>query len=242
LNAFFSFMTVKKIKGPVRNILAGSLFLCFVFAGNFGVDEVFAQQNLNLTTELTLESESSAEVTKKENVDVTGVTSAADEVIITTNMGNITVKLFTEQAPVTVANFLKYVADGFYDGLLFHRVIYNFMIQGGGFDQDLNIKNPTYPPIINESSNGLLNYRGTIAMARTVDPNSATSQFYINLRDNKNLNFEPENPTKAGYTVFGEVTAGMDVVDKISRMDIVYKKGMRDVPKQNVVIESIRAK
>jgi len=169
-------------------------------------------------------------------------------VLLTTNLGEIELELYADKAPITVKNFLQYVNDGFYDGLIFHRVVYNFVIQGGGFDTNIVQKTPTYPPIKSESDNGLNNDKGTLAMARTIDPNSATSQFYINLRDNKDLNHDPNPPkevsifgakkvpSKIGYTVFGKVTKGMEVVNKIAKSDITRKKGMHDVPKTEVVI------
>ncbi|NPA53399.1 MAG: peptidyl-prolyl cis-trans isomerase [Aquificae bacterium] len=159
-------------------------------------------------------------------------------VLIKTNMGDIYVELYPDKAPKTVENFLKYVKDGFYNGLIFHRVIPNFVIQGGGFYPDMKPKKPTYPPVENESNNGLSNLRGTIAMARTMNPHSATSQFYINLRDNTFLDYG-KTPQKWGYTVFGKVIKGMDVVDKISQVKTHTVGYFRDVPVEPVIIEKV---
>jgi peptidyl-prolyl cis-trans isomerase A (cyclophilin A) len=171
-------------------------------------------------------------------------------VIMKTSKGTIKIELFADKAPVTVKNFLGYVDEKFYDGTIFHRVISTFMIQGGGFTKTVPIKEkPVKAPIINESTNGLKNDRGTIAMARTMDPNSATSQFFINVVNNSMLNRIQAN---AGYAVFGQVIEGMDIVDKIravqtgsSQAIMLYqgkemKQNFQDVPKEPVVIESIR--
>ena len=147
--------------------------------------------------------------TKKTTKKVAGV-----NVLMKTNIGDIKIELYPSKAPVTVENFLAYVKENFYDGLVFHRVIENFMIQGGGFDEGLNQKQ-TKAPIIIESDNGLKNDRGTIAMARTNVPNSATSQFFINHANNDFLNFRSKDEAGYGYAVFGKVIDGMDVVDNI---------------------------
>lgn len=160
-------------------------------------------------------------------------------VVIATSMGDITVQLDAEKAPVTVSNFLAYVDAKFYDGTVFHRVIPNFMIQGGGFDETLSQKK-THAPIKNEAANGLKNSRGTIAMARTMIVDSATAQFFINSVDNKFLDHRAPTPQGFGYAVFGMVTQGMDVVDKISGVKTGNVNGMGDVPLQPVVIKSIR--
>jgi len=169
-------------------------------------------------------------------------TAANPVVVITTSMGPITVELDQAKAPVTVENFLKYVDSGFYSGLVFHRVIDGFMIQGGGMDAMLN-KKETQAPIRNEAKNGLSNRRGTIAMARTGDPNSATAQFYINLEDKNAGNLDP-TPGSAGYAVFGKVTAGMEVVDAIAKVDTGTKRGgegvMPNVPLKPVIIVSVK--
>jgi cyclophilin family peptidyl-prolyl cis-trans isomerase len=153
-------------------------------------------------------------------------------------MGNIKVELFEDKAPETVKNFLSYVDDKHYDGLVFHRVIETFMIQGGGMDADLK-ERKTKPPIKNESSNGLSNKKYTIAMARTSEPNSATSQFYIDVVDNAFLDKEKARDG-VGYCVFGQVIEGQDVVDKIKSVKTTTKGGMPNVPAEPVVIKSIR--
>jgi cyclophilin family peptidyl-prolyl cis-trans isomerase len=155
-------------------------------------------------------------------------------VVIETSKGNIKVELFADKAPVTVKNFLKYVEDKHYDDTIFHRVISNFMIQGGGMTADLREKK-TREPIVNESDNGLSNERGTIAMARTNKPNSATSQFYINVKDNTFLD-RAKAQDGVGYCVFGRVIDGMDVVDAIRQV----QTGAMDVPVEAVVIKSVR--
>jgi len=153
-----------------------------------------------------------------------------------TNFGEITIELNAEKAPITVANFLSYVDKGFYDNTVFHRVINNFMIQGGGFDTDMNQKS-TDAEIKNEADNGLSNDTYTIAMARTSAPHSASSQFFINVTDNDFLNFTAANGSGWGYCVFGKVTAGMDVVDKIKKVATTNRRGHQDVPVENVIIE-----
>ncbi|MEN6384623.1 MAG: peptidylprolyl isomerase [Phycisphaerales bacterium] len=155
----------------------------------------------------------------------------ASKVRISTNKGDIVVELNPEKAPVTCENFLKYVDAKFYDGTVFHRVIKDFMIQGGGMTADMRPKQ-TNPPIVNEAKNGLKNDRGTIAMARTSDPDSATSQFFINHGNNDFLNYGVRD---AGYAVFGKVVEGMDVVDAIA----LVRTGAGDVPAQPVIINSI---
>ena len=152
-----------------------------------------------------------------------------------TTMGDIVIELNEQAAPVTVKNFLDYVEDGFFDGKIFHRVIPNFMIQGGGFTADMK-QDKTRDPIENEANNGLKNERGTIAMARTSNPDSATAQFFINHRDNDFLNYAGSaNP---GYAVFGRTVEGMDVVDAIAAVETTTRNGMDDVPVEPVVIES----
>jgi len=154
-----------------------------------------------------------------------------------TSMGDIVIELAEKSSPETVKNFLQYVQDGFYDGTIFHRVIPIFMVQGGGFTVDMSMKK-THPPIVNEASNGLKNDRGTIAMARTQNPNSATSQFFINHGGNDNLNFvDGHNP---GYAVFGKVVEGMDVVDKIAAVKTTRKGRYSNVPVEPVVIKSAK--
>ncbi|MDO9577439.1 MAG: peptidylprolyl isomerase [Candidatus Cloacimonadales bacterium] len=157
-----------------------------------------------------------------------------------TNYGVIELELYPDNAPVTVANFVKYAKDGFFDGLIFHRIISNFMIQGGGFDQEGNQVEPTYEPIRNEADNGLSNEIGTIAMARTNNPHSATSQFFINVNDNKFLN-HTNKQQGWGYCVFGKVTKGLDIVNLIKAVPTSTnpKLGMQDWPVKPVIIEKI---
>lgn len=159
------------------------------------------------------------------------------KVRLETTKGEIIIELDEEKAPITVANFLRYAEEGFYDGTIFHRVIKNFMIQGGGLTADMQSK-PTHPAIINEASNGQKNNRRKIAMARTANPNSATSQFYINLVENENLNFIKGR--EHGYCVFGEVIKGMDVVDAIANVKTTIRNGMQDVPVELVIIKSAK--
>lgn len=159
-------------------------------------------------------------------------------VLITTNKGNITVELDDAKAPKTVANFLAYVNKGHFSNTIFHRVIKDFMIQGGGFEPGMNQK-ATKDQIKNEANNGLKNTRGTLAMARTQAPHSATAQFFINVVDNDFLNFSGENLQGWGYCVFAEVVEGMDVVDKIKAV-ATGRSGMhQDVPKEDVLVESV---
>jgi len=165
----------------------------------------------------------------------------ATMVIIKTNLGDITVELNSEKAPETVKNFLAYVNAGQYDGTIFHRVINNFMIQGGGMTSDMKEK-PTNAPIKNEATNGLKNQRGTIAMARTNDVNSATAQFFINVTDNSFLDHKGTAPGQFGYCVFGKVVSGMDVVDKIKGVKTANKGMHGDVPVETVEIISIKQK
>lgn len=160
-------------------------------------------------------------------------------VIIRTTFGEITLELDAENAPKTVENFLNYARDGYYDGTIFHRVIDNFMIQGGGFDSDMRQKE-TAEPIENEADNGLKNDFGTIAMARTSDPHSATAQFFINVKDNDFLNHTGKNMQGWGYTVFGKITEGAEVLDKIRAVPTGSQGPHQDVPKEPVIIESVK--
>ena len=164
---------------------------------------------------------------------------AATRVEFQTTQGNFTVEVYADKAPKTVANFLQYVKDGFYDNTIFHRVISRFMIQGGGFERDLTEK-PTRAPIPNEASNGLLNETGTIAMARTADPDSATAQFFVNVNDNQFLNFASPDPEQIGYCVFGKVVSGMEVVQKISINPTTTIGRNSDVPVKPITIKSAK--
>ena len=158
---------------------------------------------------------------------------------IVTSLGTIKAQLWPEKAPLTVENVLQYVKDGFYDGLIFHRVISGFMIQGGGFTPDMQQK-ATRAPVRNEARSDTPNRRGTLAMARTSDVNSATAQFFINHADNAFLNHRDETPRGFGYCVFGQVTEGMDVVDSIAKVRTGNKGPFQDVPQEPVVIQSVR--
>jgi cyclophilin family peptidyl-prolyl cis-trans isomerase len=158
------------------------------------------------------------------------------QVLMTTSMGEIELSLDKAKAPKSVENFIQYVKDGFYDGTIFHRVIKGFMIQGGGFTADMK-KKQTRDPVENEAKNGLKNTRGTIAMARTSAPHSATAQFFINHKDNGFLDYPGQDGW--GYAVFGEVTKGMDVVDTIAQQPTGIASGMRDVPNTSILIEKV---
>ena len=160
------------------------------------------------------------------------------QVVFSTNQGDITIELYADKAPITVKNFLAYVDEGFFNNTIFHRVIPNFMIQGGGFTQDMQQK-PTKPPIKNEADNGLRNSRGTLAMARTGVVDSATAQFFINLTENS---FLDNGVRDFGYAVFGKVVAGMDVVDKIAAVKTTTKAGNQNVPVDPVVITGAKRK
>ncbi len=174
-------------------------------------------------------------------LSVSGVMAANKVVVIDTSMGKIEVELFADKAPITVKNFLKYVEEKAYDGTIFHRVIDNFMIQGGGFTPDMT-KKPVHDPIKNEAGNGLKNEVGTLAMARTGVVDSATNQFFINVKNNSFLDHKDNSPRGYGYAVFGKVISGMDVVNKIKSVKTGQKNGYRDVPLEPVIIKSIRVK
>ncbi len=204
--------------------MSGSKFriftLCTAVILSFGCKEKQEMQNKQAKEEIN--------ETKKES-------RQAKMVKLQTSMGALVIELNEEAAPATVKNFLTYVEEGFYDGTIFHRVISNFMIQGGGFTEQMKRKE-THAPITNEAGNGLKNDRGTVAMARTNDPHSATSQFFINHRNNDPLNYvENQNP---GYAVFGKVIEGMDIVDAIAQVMTTARMGMRDVPVEPVIIKS----
>ncbi|WP_330927321.1 peptidylprolyl isomerase [Candidatus Sororendozoicomonas aggregata] len=158
-------------------------------------------------------------------------------VVLHTNAGDITLELDADKAPKTVDNFIHYVKSGHYNGTIFHRIIDGFMVQGGGMDAAMAEKN-TEKPIHNEANNGLKNTTGTVAMARTMDPHSATAQFFINVADNHFLNHSSETPDGWGYAVFGKVTDGMDVVNKMKGVETTNRAGHQDVPVEAIVIES----
>src|SRR5690606_33060218 len=170
------------------------------------------------------------ECLKSENLSMT-------QVKLTTNHGDIVIELNAEKAPITVANFIEYVKAGHYENTVFHRVIGNFMIQGGGFEPGMKEKKDKRPSIQNEADNGLSNDKYTVAMARTMEPHSASAQFFINVADNSFLNHSGKNVQGWGYAVFGKVTAGTDVVDKIKGVATTSKSGHQDVPAGDVIIE-----
>ncbi len=161
------------------------------------------------------------------------------KVRLTTSHGGITLELDPGKAPNTVENFIAYVKSGHYDGTIFHRVISDFMIQGGGMDADMNEK-PTNPPIKNEANNGLSNLLGTIAMARTSDPHSASAQFYINTADNAFLDFSSETEDGWGYCIFGQVVDGMEIVEAIEEVNTTTRSGYPDVPEETVHIQKVK--
>jgi peptidyl-prolyl cis-trans isomerase B (cyclophilin B) len=162
-----------------------------------------------------------------------------DVVVLETNLGDITVELYGKEAPKSVENFLSYVEDKHYDGTIFHRVIDGFMVQGGGFDTNFDQKE-CKAPIVNEATNGLANERGTVAMARTMDVDSATAQFFINLSDNDFLNHKNTSSSAFGYCVFAKVTDGMDVVDKMAKARTGNKGPHQDVPREDIVINRVK--
>lgn len=162
---------------------------------------------------------------------------AGPVVAMRTSLGDLRIELFPDDAPETAANFLEYVEDGFYDGTIFHRVVRGFVIQGGGFTAEMEEKD-TRPPIRNEATNGLRNRRGTLAMARTGDPHSASAQFFVNTKDNAVLNHTGQDTRGWGYAVFGRVISGMETVDRIEASAVVSRAGFNDVPDTPVVIES----
>lgn len=164
--------------------------------------------------------------------------TTAPKVLMKTSKGDITIELYPEKAPITVQNFLSYVDDGFYNSTIFHRVIKEFMIQGGGLTPDFNEK-PARAPIKNEAANGLKNKRGTIAMARMPEPHSASCQFFINHVDNPRLDYTESTEEGFGYCVFGKVIEGMDVVDAIASVKTMTKHGMGDVPRETIQIISV---
>ena len=176
-----------------------------------------------------------------QSVAIGNTSESNPRIVMETSKGNFLIELYPEKAPVTVKNFMSYVDAGFYDGTIFHRVIPGFMIQGGGFTSDMKRKT-TEAPIRNEADNGMKNIRGTVAMARTQDPHSATAQFFINTVDNDFLNHRSKSGQAWGYTVFGKVIQGMDVVDSISALKTANSGMMRDVPVESVIIVKAKRK
>lgn len=158
---------------------------------------------------------------------------------LATSMGVIVLELNADKAPKSVANFVEYVKSGHYDGTVFHRVIDGFMVQGGGFDKDMKQK-PTRAPIQNEAANGLKNDLGTVAMARTADPHSASAQFFINIKNNDFLNFKEASPQGFGYAVFGKIVGGLDVVEKITKVTTGNTAGHQNVPREPIVVQKAR--
>lgn len=191
----------------------------------------------DVKTEKTPMAEPAATTTTQSQTS--GVKKSMTNVKMETSAGTIMIELDAEKAPLTVANIEAYIKDGFYDGLIFHRVIPNFMIQGGGFNANMTEKGDKRPPIKNEANNGLKNDRGTLAMARTNDPHSASSQFFINLKDNDFLNHTSESGSGWGYAVFGKVTEGLDVMDTIAAVKTGQNGMHGDVPLEPVMINSV---
>ena len=222
-----------------RKLWFGSIFT-FVLAASIVITIALTsgceskEKGTVVTEEKVQEEKVEAEKVSKE----TKVTDSKLKMVkLETSLGDIVIELNEAAAPVTVKNFVTYVEEGFFDGTIFHRVINGFMIQGGGFTADMR-KKQTHSPIVNEASNGLKNDKGTIAMARTNDPDSATSQFFINHKDNDFLNYiEGRNP---GYAVFGRTVEGMDVVDKIAAVKTTVRSGTPDVPVETVLIKSAK--
>jgi cyclophilin family peptidyl-prolyl cis-trans isomerase len=211
-----------------------ALGLCFL-ASQFAFAVAQAEDTVPKTDQKTDSSNSKKGVKK--------MTAPAQNpvVVMETSYGTIEIELFADKAPISTENFLKYVDDGFFSGTIFHRVIADFMIQGGGFTEDMNQKK-TRDSIKNEATNGLKNERGTLAMARTMVVDSATAQFFINVKDNPFLNNRGTDMQSYGYAVFGKVVSGMDIVDKIRAVKTGSKKGMDDVPETAVLIKSAKRK
>jgi len=218
------------------NASFGGIFLALCFmATQFSFAVVQAEEAAQKTDQKTGTSKSKKGVQK--------MTAPAQNpiVVMETSLGTVEIELFADKAPISTENFLKYVDEGFFPGTIFHRVIADFMIQGGGFTEDMNQKK-TREPIKNEATNGLKNERGTLAMARTMVVDSATAQFFINVKDNPFLNNRGTDMQSYGYAVFGKVTSGMDIVDKIRAVKTGAKKGMDDVPETAVLIKSAKRK
>lgn len=208
-------------------------------AGRIGI-AVLAAALVFATAARAAETEAApAKAKEATGATVQAATGKNPVVQVKTSLGSFDVELYADKAPATVKNFLAYAESGHYDGTVFHRVIRDFMVQGGGMTKDMQQK-PTNPPVKNEADNGLKNTLGTVAMARTSAVDSATSQFFVNTKDNAFLDHRGKTPTGWGYTVFGKVTSGLDVVRKIEAVETGSKGGMQDVPKTPVVIESVK--
>jgi len=210
----------------LRQSTAAFLMICFV-VGGFG--------------SVAGANDTKTKPKEKEGASKMSTAGKNPVVVMETSLGPIEMEVFADKAPLSAENFLKYIDDHFYDGTIFHRVINGFMIQGGGFTQEMSQK-PTRAPVKNEATNGLKNDRGTLAMARTMVVDSATAQFFINVVDNAGLNNRGTDPQSYGYAVFGKVVSGMDIVDKIKAVPTTMKNGMQDVPATPVVIKSVKRK
>lgn len=242
-------MTKTSIKKAAWIYLAAFLLMAFSFQADAETKTVTTTKTTVTTTTGDTKTEKVSEPVKKEKKSKSDVVKNKDAkkdskmttVVMDTSLGTIEIELDGEKAPETTKNFLQYVDDKFYDGLIFHRVIPGFMAQGGGMDEKMSEKK-TRAPIQNEASNGLKNSKGTIAMARTNDPHSATAQFFINLTDNDFLDHTSPTPRGWGYAVFGKVTKGMDVVEKMATVPRGSHGMHDDVPKTPIVIKSVKRK
>jgi cyclophilin family peptidyl-prolyl cis-trans isomerase len=212
----------RRSKEMLRKILLAG-FLCAFVVSLAGAQEEKAPQS-----------------TDKQPAPVAAPAKGKAVVLVETSMGNIKIELYPEKAPKSVENFLKYTKDGYYKDTIFHRVMAGFVIQGGGFLADMSQKSPSYPAIPLESQNGLKNSRGTVAMARTNQPNSATCQFYINLKDNGALDYNPAVQSANGYAVFGKVVEGLDVVDKIAAVATGTSGNYQNVPLKPVLMADVK--
>lgn len=210
------------------NLTAGLLVLVLMSA---------AVADTKTVAESTIEAQAEAP-TESQAKELTSNETKNTMITLKTNMGEIQLELDAENAPLSTANFIQYAKDGHYDGVIFHRVIPDFMIQGGGFDAAMQQKQ-TGQPVVNEANNGLKNVKYSVAMARTQDPHSASAQFFINTKDNDFLDFKSETSAGWGYAVFGKVTAGTDVVDAIGKVETGQAGPYGDVPKESVIIESV---
>ena len=220
---------IKSIKNICKLSLAT---LAMIFVSACSAENTSAQSSIASPAAVT---DTAAEV---DTSDTTAIATASPSVVFETSAGNFTIKLNAEEAPLTVANFLQYVESGFYRGTIFHRVIGNFMIQGGGFTVDMT-KKATRTPTINEADNGLKNTIGTIAMARTNAPHSATSQFFINVENNTSLDHRAKNSRGWGYAVFGEVTEGLSVIEAIKTVPVAPRAGHQHMPLEAIIIQRI---
>ena len=220
---------IKSIKNICKLSLAT---LAMIFMSACSAENTSAQSSIASPAAVT---DTAAEV---DTSDTSVITTESPSVVFETSAGNFTIKLNAEEAPLTVANFLQYVESGFYRGTIFHRVIGNFMIQGGGFTVDMT-KKATRTPTINEADNGLKNTIGTIAMARTNAPHSATSQFFINVENNTSLDHRAKNSRGWGYAVFGEVTEGLSVIEAIKTVPVAPRAGHQHMPLEAIIIQRI---